>query len=158
MTGAVRARVGRAAGAVALLAGCGSSEATDAGPPVDTIALPRIVMSANRPTKRFFIERTSDRCTVYFEEGGARSAGEDAPCVQDLLLGERIRLVGSTCVREASSEGRSIPVMCPNELGRFVKTTNLAAASAAAASASAAAAASGAPSASAAASAKHGPK
>lgn len=125
---------------VATSAGCTAQESTGAGPPVDTIALPRIAMSAKRPSKRFFVERTSDRCTVYFEEDGRRSPGEDAPCVQDLLLGERIRLLGSTCVREASSESRSIPVMCPNELARFVRQTNEASAASAAPSSSASAA------------------
>lgn len=113
----------------AITSGCAETEAADAGPPVDTIALPRIAMSAKRPSKRFYVERTSDRCSVYFEENGQRSPGEDAACVQDLLLGERIRLVGSTCTREASSESRSVPVMCPNELSRFIKATEQAAAS-----------------------------
>lgn len=109
---------------------CSNPEPSDAGPPVDTITLPRIVMSAARPTRRYFVERTSDRCSVYFEDGGQRSKIEDAPCVQDLLLGERIRVVGATCIREASSESRSIPVMCPNELSRFLKETEKSIASA----------------------------
>jgi hypothetical protein len=121
-------------GALVAFTGCSEPQSSDVGPPVDTIALPRIAMSAKRPAKRFFVERTSDRCSVYFEEGGQRSPSEDVPCVQDLLLGERIRLLGSTCVREASSENRSIPVMCPNELSRFVSQTNKASASASAVS------------------------
>lgn len=115
--------------------GCTPTESSDAGPPVDSIALPRIEMSAKRPSKRYFVERTSDRCSVYFEENGQRSPSADAPCVQDLLLGERIRLVGSTCVREASTDTRSIPVMCPNELSRFIRETERAVASASASAA-----------------------
>lgn len=125
------------------LAACSRVESSDAGPPVDTITLPKIVMSASRPTRRYFVERTSDRCSVYFEDAGQRSKSADVPCVQDLLLGERIRVVGATCIREASSESRSIPVMCPNELSRFLRDTErtiasaLASASAPASSASA---------------------
>jgi hypothetical protein len=129
-----------AAGLLAASAGCTTTESRDSGPPTDSIDLPTIVMSARRPTRRFYIERTSDRCSVYYEDGGSRSPTEDAPCVQDLLLGERIRLVGSTCMREGASEARSLPVMCPNELSRFVNNTKKAQASSSAATSASASA------------------
>ena len=47
-------------------------------------------MSAKRPSKRYFVERTSDRCSVYFEENGQRNfLVEDEDEEQLVTLGRR---------------------------------------------------------------------
>jgi hypothetical protein len=92
--------------------------------------LPSPDIPTKRPTIRFFSERTSERCSVYSEDNGARSAVLDTPCPEDLLLGERIRLAGSTCIREGASSDRNVPVLCPTYLLAFEHKYQLALASA----------------------------
>jgi len=94
--------------------------------------LPDIAMSAQRPTVRFYMERTSDRCSIYSLDGVVKSAVKDDACPEDLKLGERIRIAGMTCTREGESPDRSLPVVCPAALIRFERAARLAASSASA--------------------------
>jgi hypothetical protein len=121
--------------AALLLAGCGKSEAGLGPAASDTLELPDIAMSAKRPTLHFYMERTSDRCSVYGLDGVVKSPAKDEACPEDLLLGERIRIAGMTCTREGETPDRSLPVVCPGSLLRFEKASRLAAASASASAA-----------------------
>jgi hypothetical protein len=102
---------------LALLAGCpgpaentAPAEVTSAQPPSDAGA-PR------RPTRRYYLARTSERCEVYSIDRDLVSPAERTPCPQELQIGERIRIVGSTCLREGLPE-RTQPVVCPGALMR----------------------------------------
>jgi hypothetical protein len=44
------------------------------------------------------------------------SAPTTTPCPPDLHVGERIRIVGMTCTREADAPERDQPVVCPDPL------------------------------------------
>jgi len=109
---------------------CGKTEAGLGPAASDTLMLPDIAMSARRPTVRFYMERTSDRCSIYALDGVVKSAVKDDACPEDLLLGERIRVAGMTCTREGESPDRSLPVVCPAALIRFERAARLAASSA----------------------------
>jgi hypothetical protein len=67
------------------------------------------------------MERTTDRCEIYWVDGDEKSARVDAPCPQEMLLGERLRIAGMTCVLESASEDRRIPMVCPDPLTNFEK-------------------------------------
>ncbi len=120
------------------LAGCGR-DAIGLGPAAtDTLALPDIAMSARRPSEHFYMERTSDRCSIYALDGVVKTAPRDEPCPEDLLFGERIRIAGMTCVREGETADRRVPVVCPGSLLRFERAFRAAIAASASAAASAA--------------------
>lgn len=84
----------------------------------DTLAppAPAAMPSARRPTRRFFFARTTERCEVYWVDQEEMSKPEPHPCVRELQPGERIRLVGKTCMRESSHAERQVPVLCPYPL------------------------------------------
>lgn len=130
----------RLAGAalIATFAGaCGRNDEF-APPPAESVeVLPSFDVPARRPSVRFYIERTSDRCSVYSLDGDEKSAVKDAPCPEDMLLGERIRIVGMTCVREGATPDRNLPVVCPTHLLAFEKAYAKALASASASASSA---------------------
>jgi len=61
--------------------------------------------------------RRGDKCEVYSVEGDHVSPTLTAPCPADLNNGERIRIVGKTCVREGTGDReREQPVVCPDPL------------------------------------------
>jgi hypothetical protein len=114
---APRAAFARLAQALALvaLAGCpgpaedmAPAEAASAAPPQDAGA-PR------RPTRRYYLARTAERCEVYSIDRDIVSPAERTACPQELQIGERIRIAGKTCMREGRPE-RTEPVVCPGAL------------------------------------------
>lgn len=109
------------AGSLVLLA-CGR-DASGLGPAAtDTLDLPDIPMTARRPTAHIYMERTSDRCSVYALDGVVKTPGKDEACPEDLQLGERIRIAGMTCFRDGETTARSLPVVCPAALLRFERS------------------------------------
>lgn len=82
-------------------------------------ASPSEAPSARRPTRRYYAAHTRDGCEVYSIDGDRVSSRTPIPCPQDFLLGERIRLVGSTCMREGDRE--PLPVVCPDPLTNLEK-------------------------------------
>jgi len=93
-------------------------------PPASSAALPAsaaseapsAAASARRPTRRYFLGRTQNRCEVFWVEGDEVSTPQSTPCPPDLLPGERIRIAGKTCLREGSDPERREPVVCPDPL------------------------------------------
>jgi hypothetical protein len=84
----------------------------------DAIAppVPAAMPSARRPTRQFYFARTPERCELYWVDQEELSKPEPHPCVRELEAGERIRLVGKTCMRESSRAERQVPVLCPYPL------------------------------------------
>jgi hypothetical protein len=80
--------------------------------------------SARRPTRRYYAAHTHEGCEVYSIDGDRVSSRTPIPCPQDFLIGERIRLVGSTCMREGDREAR--PVVCPDPLTNLEKVDHAA--------------------------------
>lgn len=75
-----------------------------------------------RPGRRYYFARTSARCEVYRVDGETPSPPEEARCVADLAVGERIRLSGRTCMRESPADpARQVPVLCPDPLRQLEK-------------------------------------
>ncbi|MDI1432917.1 hypothetical protein [Polyangium sorediatum] len=101
----------------ALLPACRGGESTDAAaPPPETP--PSAAPSAappRRPTTRHYLARTAERCEVYSVDRDAVSPATRTPCPPDLHVGERIRVMGKSCMREGSTERRQ-PVVCPGAL------------------------------------------
>jgi hypothetical protein len=75
--------------------------------------------SVRRPTRRYYFARAAHRCVVYSVDHDEASAREAFPCPTDLFDGERIRLVGKTCMRESDTEDRREPVVCPEPLTKL---------------------------------------
>ncbi len=100
--------------ALALLVGCpGPAEDTA---PVEVDAAPLSDAGApRRPTRRYYLARTAERCEVYSIDRDLVSPAERTACPQELQVGERIRIAGSTCMREGRPE-RTQPVVCPGAL------------------------------------------
>lgn len=80
------------------------------------VLAPAALPSARRPTRTFYFARTTERCEVYWHDGEEISSAEPHPCVRELEPGERIRLVGKTCIRESTVTARQVPVLCPDPL------------------------------------------
>ena len=100
------------------LLGCRQDEtATGAAPVGDALLEAR---AARRPTRRYYVAHTREGCAVYAIDADRVSSREAIPCPQDFLMGERIRLAGSTCMREGIREMR--PVVCPDMLTNLEKT------------------------------------
>lgn len=75
-----------------------------------------------RPTRSYHLRRTDEHCEVYWIDGDLLSPPTAVLCPPDLLPGERIRLAGKTCLREApEAAARSVPVVCPEPLRRLEK-------------------------------------
>lgn len=100
---------------------CDSSRRTNGASRVSESALPVPDLSARRPTVRFLMERTTDRCEVYWVDGAESSKHADAPCPEEMLLGEKLRLSGMTCILESATEDRRVPVVCPDPLTNLEK-------------------------------------
>lgn len=103
------------------LCACQKSE-TDPATGADLVvqdASPSEAPSARRPTRRYYAAHTRDGCEVYSIDGDRVSSRTPIPCPQDFLVGERIRLAGSTCMREGDREPR--PVVCPDPLTNLEK-------------------------------------
>jgi hypothetical protein len=84
--------------------------------PADTqdIAAPP---ATRRPTRRYYLGRTQERCEVYSTDGDALSSPTTVHCPPDLQPGERLRLAGKACLRESPSDPlRNVPVICPPPL------------------------------------------
>lgn len=110
-----------------LLFGC-SDESGGAAPPPEA-PKPYALPSARRPARRYFMERTSRRCEIYWEEDEIRLPPIEQPCPEWLLVGERIRVAGKTCIVEnASAPQREKPVVCPDPLTNLEKRERRAAA------------------------------
>jgi hypothetical protein len=75
------------------------------------------VPSARRPTRRYYLERTAERCELYATDSAETTPRASTPCPPDLESGERIRIAGKTCVREGpGGAAREQPVVCPDPL------------------------------------------
>lgn len=98
------------------LAGCHDrGAAPSAGAPSASEA-PPAAPSARRPTRRYYLGRTENRCEVFSVDHDEMSPPDPTPCPPDLLPGERIRIAGKTCIREGSDPDRREPVVCPDPL------------------------------------------
>ena len=106
---------------VTLSIGCGHEPPSSAASTTAAFD-PEPIPSARRPTKRYFLSRTSERCEIFFEDGEERSEPQLTPCPEYMLIGERIRIAGRACflVNRAQPE-REKPVICPDPLTRFEK-------------------------------------
>jgi len=87
--------------------------------------VPPQIAALVQPTKRYYLAHEGQgKCVLYWEDGDQRSPVRDVRCPRDLERGERIRLTGSTCIREAGSRDRSVPMRCPKKLVNL-KTADL---------------------------------
>lgn len=103
---------------VLFAAGChdsgGAGPAASAAPSASEKA--DAAISARRPTRRYYLGRTENRCEVFWVDTDQVSAPSPTPCPADLLPGERMRIAGKTCMREGSDPERREPVVCPDPL------------------------------------------
>jgi hypothetical protein len=88
------------------------ASASVSAPPPEPDAMP----SARRPTRRYYLEHTAARCEVIRVDEGGTTPPIPTPCPTDLLVGERLRIVGKTCLRESGDPARVEPVVCPDPL------------------------------------------
>jgi hypothetical protein len=103
------------------LSGCGDR---DAGAPAaasgSAVAAPPATIdptaAARRPTRRYYLARTAARCEFYAVDLDGVSPPTSTPCPLDLQVGERIRIAGRTCTRDAADPDRRVPVVCPDPL------------------------------------------
>ena len=105
------------------LAGCRDG-GPPAPPPAATASAETAVdapPAARRPTRRFYLARTTARCEIYFADPGNVSPPLPTPCPRELQVGERIRVAGKTCIREGGEGDRVEPVVCPDALTDFEK-------------------------------------
>ena len=74
--------------------------------------------SVRQPSETWIMTRTGERCEVTRSvEGQVVDTMPDRyACPKDLLLGERIRITGKTCIREGGPAERVVPVVCPDYL------------------------------------------
>jgi hypothetical protein len=109
------------------IAGCGE----EAPPPLPAMAAPTLVATAvppRRPTRRYYLARTSERCETFAEDGDERTDPLLTPCPDYMLVGERIRIAGMTCILENKAQPeRAKPVVCPDPLTRLEKNERAAA-------------------------------
>jgi hypothetical protein len=110
--------------AAAGLVGCGSDTGSPdaaAAPPTGTIE-PAPAPTARRPTRRFYLARTPERCEIFAEDGESRTEPLATPCPEYMLTGERIRVAGRACFLDNKAQPeREKPVICPDPLTRFEK-------------------------------------
>lgn len=103
------------------LAACGS-DTTGTAPPAGATGEPLPAASARRPTRRFYLARTPERCEIYAEDGESRTDPLVTPCPEYMLIGERIRVAGRTCFLDNKAQpDREKPVVCPDPLTHFEK-------------------------------------
>ncbi|AUX39486.1 hypothetical protein SOCE26_008780 [Sorangium cellulosum] len=75
-----------------------------------------------RPTRYYHLRRTDEGCETFWIDGDLVSASQTVLCPPDLLVGERLRLTGKTCIREsAQTPARAVPVICPLPLTNMEK-------------------------------------
>jgi hypothetical protein len=117
--------------ASALSGGCGAKKSADVGVASSASAAPPV--AARRPTRRYYLARTADRCEVYSVDGGDFSEPQKTPCPQEIEPGERFRITGRTCIRESTDPLREVPVVCPDPLTNLEKKDQKAAAAGASA-------------------------
>ena len=101
----------------AFASACTSGESAETAPPppeVSASAAPS-APPPRRPTIHHYLARTAERCEVYSVDRDVVSPATRTPCPQDLLVGERIRVMGKSCMREGNTE-RTAPVVCPGVL------------------------------------------
>jgi hypothetical protein len=108
--------------------GCGAKKSVEVGAAASASAAPAV--AARRPTRRYYLARTADRCEVYSVDGDDFSEPQKTPCPQELEPGERFRITGRTCIRESTDPAREVPVVCPDPLTNLEKRDRKAAASA----------------------------
>lgn len=107
--------------AAAALIGCGG-ESSGGATGTGFSAEPLPAVSARRPTRRFYLARTSERCEIYAEDGENRTEAIATPCPEYMLVGERIRIAGRTCMLDNKAQPeREKPVVCPDPLTHFEK-------------------------------------
>ena len=75
-----------------------------------------VLRAAQRPSRRYVLAHTKERCVVYWEDGDQRSEPLEVRCPRELESGERIRLAGQVCMREGAARERGVPVRCPTSL------------------------------------------
>ncbi|MDI1478596.1 hypothetical protein [Polyangium sp. y55x31] len=102
---------------VALLPACRSGESAEPlpTPPAPMASAAPSAAMPRRPTIRHYLARTAERCEVYSVDRDVVSPATRTACPQDLHVGERIRVMGKSCMREGSNE-RTQPVVCPGAL------------------------------------------
>jgi hypothetical protein len=66
-----------------------------------------------------FIEYGDKQCRNYLVRDGREQAHTAVRCPRELKPGERLRLAGSTCMRESDDPVRRMPVRCPSVLLTF---------------------------------------
>jgi hypothetical protein len=112
----VRTRFAFAAIAVAAL-GCSEKRAKPS-PPASALvsASAEALPAARRPTRRYFLARTVERCEIYAEDPGGTTPKTPTPCPDYVHVGERLRVTGMTCMRESDDPNRVQPVVCPDAL------------------------------------------
>jgi hypothetical protein len=107
--------------AALLLIACGDGPAAPGAESSAASPLPA-APSARRPTRRYYFTRTPTRCEIYAQDGDERTEPFATPCLEHLLVGERIRIAGKTCFLENKAQPeRERPVVCPDPLTRFEK-------------------------------------
>ncbi len=73
--------------------------------------------STLRPRIRtYYAINEEDVCVVYWQEPTRASIRKIIPCPREIDAGERLRLAGRTCMREAAESARNIPVRCPKQV------------------------------------------
>lgn len=102
------------------------------------LKIPSALLSARRPDVEFYMQKIGDRCEIYWQRGEERSKGQDEACLFDMVLGERLHIVGMVCMRESPEPSRVMPVVCPDSLTNLEKEYRKSAAAAAAAGSTAA--------------------
>lgn len=102
--------------AIALTACHDRSAPPPAPSPSASASAPEPEPSARRPSRRYYLGRTASRCEIYRVDEAGTSPPTPTPCPLELQVGERLRIVGKTCVRESSDPARVLPSVCPDPL------------------------------------------
>lgn len=99
------------------LAGCSERERPSRHDPFDVELRADELPERDPDEPRFTMERVTDRCIVVIESGPiAEKLPTMFACPKDLELGEKVHLVGRTCMRESIVKDRNVPVLCPDYL------------------------------------------
>lgn len=81
--------------------------------------IPSALRVARRPEVEFYLQKVGDRCEVYDEVLGVKGVGKDAACPAEMLLGERLQIVGMVCMLQSAEPSRRLPTVCPDSLTNF---------------------------------------
>jgi hypothetical protein len=102
---------------VVLVGGCESDRRQYLGGPTDTASAQAVpTMSARRPKRSYYLANDDSRCFAYWVDDDSRSVKREDMCPRELEPGERLRLLGRTCMRESADRTRNLPVKCPRQL------------------------------------------